>query len=76
MAEAKFVAIDWGTTSFRLWLVADDGSVLGESRSREGMTTAREAGFSTVLDKHLADVGAGAELPVVMCGMVGAKQGW
>lgn len=72
----KHVAVDWGTTSFRLWLVGDHGAVLGESRSREGMTTARETGFAAILDKHLAQVGAPDDAPVIMCGMVGAKQGW
>jgi 2-dehydro-3-deoxygalactonokinase len=74
--DARFVAIDWGTTSFRLWLVGRDGAVLGESRSREGMTTARETGFRTVLDTHLSIVGAPENAPILMCGMVGAKQGW
>ena len=73
---AKYVAVDWGTTSFRLWLIGDDGTIVAESRSREGMTTARETGFAAVLDKHLAEVGAPADAPVIMCGMVGAKQGW
>ena len=73
---AQYVAVDWGTTSFRLWLIGSDGAILGESRSREGMTTARETGFAAVLDKHLAEVGAPADAPVIMCGMVGAKQGW
>jgi 2-dehydro-3-deoxygalactonokinase len=73
---AQHVAVDWGTTSFRLWLIGDDGAILGESRSREGMTTARDVGFETVLDKHLAAVGAPDDTPVIMCGMVGAKQGW
>lgn len=76
MSEPLFVAVDWGTTSFRLWLIARDGAVLGESRSREGMTTARDIGFAAVLGKHLAQVGAPPGLPVIMCGMVGAKQGW
>lgn len=76
MADATYVAVDWGTTSFRMWLMGADGAVLAESRSREGMTTARETGFATVLDRHLAEVGAGADLPVILCGMVGAKQGW
>ena len=70
---AQYVAVDWGTTSFRLWLIGSDGAILGESRSREGMTTARETGFAAVLDKHLAEVGAPADAPVIMCGMVGAK---
>jgi 2-dehydro-3-deoxygalactonokinase len=76
MGEPLFVAVDWGTTSFRLWLIGRDGTVLGESRSREGMTTARETGFAGVLEKHLAEVGAPSHVPVIMCGMVGAKQGW
>lgn len=73
---ANYVAVDWGTTSFRLWLIGENGAVLGESRSREGMTTARETGFAMVLDRHLASVGAADDAPVIMCGMVGAKQGW
>jgi 2-dehydro-3-deoxygalactonokinase len=76
MADATYVVVDWGTTSFRLWLMGEDGTVLGESRSREGMTTARDIGFSKVLDAHLAEVGAPSDTPVIMCGMVGAKQGW
>ncbi|MBX9456690.1 MAG: 2-dehydro-3-deoxygalactonokinase [Rhizobium sp.] len=73
---ANYVAVDWGTTSFRLWLIGEKGTIIGESRSREGMTTARETGFAAVLDKHLAEVGAPDDAPVIMCGMVGAKQGW
>jgi len=76
MSNPRYAAVDWGTTSFRLWLIGEDGTILGESRSREGMTTAREIGFAAVLDKHLAEVGAIADTPVIMCGMVGAKQGW
>lgn len=76
MAKPAYVAIDWGTTSFRLWLVGDDGSVLGERRSGEGMTTAATAGFASVLASHLDAVSAPSGLPVIVCGMAGAKQGW
>lgn len=69
-------AADWGTSSFRLWLLARDGTVLGETRSGDGMMTARETGFEAVLERHLAEMGAPAGLPVVVCGMAGAKQGW
>ncbi|MBO0661076.1 2-dehydro-3-deoxygalactonokinase [Jiella sp. MQZ9-1] len=69
---------DWGTTSFRLWLVDRGGAILGERRSGEGMTTAagEPGGFAGVLERHLAALGAPADLPVVACGMVGARQGW
>lgn len=68
--------VDWGTTSFRLWLVDRDGAVLSEIRSDEGMMKARESGFADVLERHLAGLGAPAALPVVICGMAGARQGW
>ena len=69
-------AVDWGTSAFRLWLLAEGGRVLGERRSDEGMIRAGQTGFDAVLEKHLADLGAWDGLPVVVCGMAGAKQGW
>ncbi|MBW9115973.1 2-dehydro-3-deoxygalactonokinase [Rhizobium cauense] len=76
MADPAYVAVDWGTSSFRLWLIGKDNSILGESRSNEGMTTAAKTGFAEVLASHLEKVNAPAHLPVIVCGMAGAKQGW
>lgn len=76
MSEAAFAAVDWGTSTFRLWLMARDGSVLGERRSDEGMMTAARAGFAQVLGAHLVAIGAAPDLPVVVCGMAGSRQGW
>ncbi|WPE22422.1 2-dehydro-3-deoxygalactonokinase [Shinella zoogloeoides] len=75
-AGPAYVAVDWGTSSFRLWLIGRDGSVLAERRSGEGMTTAARTGFAEVLTSHLAAISAPAGLPVLICGMAGAKQGW
>ncbi len=71
-----YAAVDWGTSSFRLWIIGEDGSVLAERRSGEGMTTAAKTGFHAVLDSHLAAVEAPTHLPIVICGMAGARQGW
>ncbi len=76
MTAAYYAAVDWGTTSFRLWIIAEDGTVLAERRSGEGMTTAAKTGFSRVLEAHLSAVDAPGHLPVIICGMAGAKQGW
>jgi 2-dehydro-3-deoxygalactonokinase len=76
MSEAAYVAVDWGTSSFRLWLIDRAGNVLGERRSHEGMTAAAKPGFAAVLQSHLEAVGAAHELPVIICGMAGARQGW
>jgi len=58
MTAAYYAAVDWGTTSFRLWIIGEDGSVLAERRSGEGMTTANKSGFHAVLERHLAAVDA------------------
>jgi 2-dehydro-3-deoxygalactonokinase len=76
MSQAAYVAVDWGTSSFRLWLMNPAGRVLAESRSAEGMMAAAKIGFAAVLQSHLDAVGAADHLPVVICGMAGARQGW
>jgi 2-dehydro-3-deoxygalactonokinase len=37
---------------------------------------AAKPGFATVLQSHLDAVGAANDLPVIICGMAGARQGW
>ena len=76
MTEPAYVAVDWGTSSFRLWLVDRAGQVLAERRSSEGMLAAAKTGFPAVLQSHLAAVEAPDHLPVLVCGMAGAKTGW
>ncbi|WP_315755382.1 MULTISPECIES: 2-dehydro-3-deoxygalactonokinase [unclassified Bradyrhizobium] len=75
-ATPAFVAVDWGTSSFRAWLMAGDGTELAESRGGEGMLHCATSGFAPVLRDHLAKLGAPADVPVLICGMAGARQGW
>ena len=70
------VAADWGTSNLRLWLLAADGTPLNEIRSDEGLTRVVDRDFQSVLERKLSELGAGAELPVVICGMAGSRQGW
>ena len=76
MTEPAYVAVDWGTSSFRLWLIDRAGEVLAERRSDEGMLAAAKAGFPAVLQSHLVAIEAPDHLPVLVCGMAGARQGW
>ncbi|CAD7048265.1 2-dehydro-3-deoxygalactonokinase [Pseudorhizobium endolithicum] len=76
MTKPAYAAVDWGTSSFRLWLMDEAGGVLAERRSGEGMTSAAKTGFSAVLQHHLQAVEAPANLSVIVCGMAGARQGW
>lgn len=69
-------AADWGTSNLRLWLLAVDGLPLMELRSEEGLTKVPDRDFAGVLDRKLAELGAESDLPVVICGMAGSRQGW
>lgn len=77
MSDAPAVAaVDWGTTRLRAWLLDAEGAVLVERRGDDGLITAREKGFSNVLEGHLAAMDAPQTLPVIICGMAGSRQGW
>jgi 2-dehydro-3-deoxygalactonokinase len=75
-AKSAFVAVDWGTSSFRGWLMSAGGEVLAESRGHEGMLHCSGTGFAPVLRDHLGKLGASDGHPVLICGMAGARQGW
>src|ERR1700692_1657238 len=77
VATGFCIAVDWGTSALRVWLLRADGAVLGESRSGEGADGLGVGAFEDCLNRHIAQLGAAAHgLPVVMCGMVGARNGW
>lgn len=75
-AEAFCVAVDWGTSSFRLWVLSRNAGVLAERRSGQGMSTLAPGEFEGVLATHLNDAGVPGDVPVIICGMAGAAQGW
>jgi 2-dehydro-3-deoxygalactonokinase len=74
--EAAVAAADWGTTRLRIWLLDRQGEVLAERRSDDGLLAAQPDRFEEILERHLGEMGASADLPVVICGMAGARQGW
>ncbi|MFC5068636.1 2-dehydro-3-deoxygalactonokinase [Flaviflagellibacter deserti] len=76
LSSIAHVAIDWGTSSFRLWALDSNGRILAERRSGEGAVVAAKLGFETVLESHLAALAVPAHVPVMICGMAGSRAGW
>lgn len=72
----NWIAVDWGTTNFRAWLMrdADVVSVINDSC---GLLQVKNGQFEETLQLRialwLAEYGA---IPVLMAGMVGSQQGW
>jgi 2-dehydro-3-deoxygalactonokinase len=75
MAQASFIAGDWGTSQLRLYLCDAANNVL-DTRVARGAAAARGE-HEQVLDAEIAawEQTAGA-LPIVLCGMIGSSIGW
>lgn len=73
--SADWIAADWGTTNLRVWAMTNDGSVLAEAQSDQGMGKLDRDGFEPALHALIADWIHGPTI-VIACGMVGARQGW
>lgn len=70
-----WIAVDWGTSNLRAWAMGPNG-VLASGSSDEGMGKLAKAEFEPALLRLIAPwLGAGV-MPVIACGMVGARQGW
>ncbi|NHF74566.1 2-dehydro-3-deoxygalactonokinase [Paracoccus xiamenensis] len=71
--SADWIAADWGTSNLRLWAMA--GMDVVEMRSSD-----RGMGAMTGPEDFAAELTRMTEgwapLPVIACGMVGARQGW
>lgn len=76
MGNPSFVAVDWGTSSFRLWSLSGGFAVLGMRTGPYGMATLTPRNYLAVLEENLAALNIDAECPVIVCGMAGAAQGW
>ena len=74
---AGWIAADWGTTHLRAWAIASDGAVLDQAQSADGMGALDPEGFEPALLSLVGDwLDDAAPMPVLACGMVGARQGW
>ncbi|MBD0272488.1 MAG: 2-dehydro-3-deoxygalactonokinase [Acetobacteraceae bacterium] len=70
------IGIDWGTTSLRAYRLDEAGGVLDQRESAQGILSVPEGGFAAVLDATIRPwLDAGEEL-VLLCGMIGSRQGW
>ena len=73
MTEPAFIGVDWGTTAFRAYLADAGGHALATLGDGEGALALKLGEHEPYLAGRLAGWPA---LPVLACGMVGAKQGW
>jgi 2-dehydro-3-deoxygalactonokinase len=61
-----FIALDWGTTSFRAYLVGANGAVQNQFADSEGILAVKDGGFEAVLESHIGTWDK--SLPVIAAG--------
>ena len=69
-----WIAVDWGTTHLRAFAMGN--GVLASAHSADGMGTLEQSGFEPALLSLIAPWLGTAIMPILCCGMVGARQGW
>ncbi|SMR70888.1 2-dehydro-3-deoxygalactonokinase [Aliiroseovarius halocynthiae] len=71
-----WIAVDWGTTHLRAWLMTQAGDMIERRNSDQGMGGLARDQFAPILTELLSDVISDVPLPVIICGMAGSRQGW
>ncbi|MCX2831034.1 2-dehydro-3-deoxygalactonokinase [Microbulbifer thermotolerans] len=70
------IAVDWGSSNFRAFLLDREGRVLAERLQPQGMLTLAPSEFETFLLGQITAWLQERPMPVLMAGMVGSAQGW
>jgi 2-dehydro-3-deoxygalactonokinase len=68
-----FIAVDWGTTNRRAYLVERDDRLSDEMEDDKGILAIEAGGFPAAV----AEIGARlGDRPLLMAGMIGSNRGW
>lgn len=71
------IALDWGTTSCRAWLMASDGSIVESRTGGAGITQVLNGDFEGELQRMAGDwMTAHPEATLMASGMIGSRNGW
>ncbi len=71
--SGALIALDWGTSSLRAWLLDGTGRAIERRAAPQGIMRIEPGGFPAAFDAIAAGWGS---LPAIAAGMVGSAQGW
>lgn len=74
---AAAIGVDWGTSSFRAYRLEGSGEVLEGRRAQAGILAIDDGAFEEAFEELVGDwLDAEPDIPVVLGGMIGSRQGW
>ena len=68
-----FIAVDWGTTNRRAYLIGSDGKQSDEFEDAKGILSIPSGGFPAAIAEIRERLG---DKPLLLAGMVGSNRGW
>lgn len=77
MQGTSAIAVDWGSSRFRAFLLDHEGALLERVSSPDGALQPKSVGFLDILERNLAPwLEADRSLPIFMGGTIGSRNGW
>lgn len=70
------IAVDWGTSNFRAFRINAAGAMVARCSSPQGILRVGKGNFETALRAEVAAWLEEGEDHILLCGMVGSRQGW
>ena len=70
------IGVDWGTTSFRAFRIARDGTIRDRRTALRGLVNVPDNRFADTLREEIGPWLAAGEDHVLLSGMIGSRQGW
>lgn len=71
--DDSFIAVDWGTTNRRAYLIGPDGGVVQEMEDDLGVSSVAQGAFPAAVSSIRERLG---DPPLLMAGMIGSNRGW
>lgn len=69
----NYIAVDWGTTNRRAWLIDFNGEVAAQFADDKGLMSVPAGGFENAVAEIRSILGPS---PMLLAGMVGSDRGW
>ncbi|MEY2943166.1 MAG: hypothetical protein RLY97_1180 [Pseudomonadota bacterium] len=73
MVPYPFIAVDWGSTNRRVYLIDKHGGILAQRQDNRGLAAIASGGFPAEAAQIRRDFG---DYPMLCAGMVGSARGW
>lgn len=72
--SSAFIALDWGTSSFRAYLIGGDATIQETISAPHGILAVKDTAFDETLEAHIGHWDK--TFPIMASGMITSRQGW